>query len=92
MKPSARQVKTFQVCRYLLLIAAWYFAADSAFAQTEIQSFTGVIEGARSRGVAIDFVGNIYVSDFGDIVWTITPEGTLHELAGGRYGSSGNAI
>ena len=76
----------------LLLIAALYSAADSAFAQTQIQSFTGVIEGHGVGGVTIDFVGNIYVSDFGDIVWKITPEGKLHEFASGLYGSSGNAI
>src|SRR6266480_3251832 len=26
-------------------------------------------------GVTIDLVGNIYVADFGDVVWKITPEG-----------------
>lgn len=42
--------------------------------------------------MTIDLVGNIYVGDFGDVVWKITPEGELHDFATGFYGSSGNAI
>jgi DNA-binding beta-propeller fold protein YncE len=43
-------------------------------------------------GVTIDLVGNIYIADFGDFVWKITPEGERHEFASGLYGASGNAI
>src|SRR5262249_12045115 len=34
----------------------------------------------------------IYVADFGDFVWKITPEGERHVFASGLYGASGNAI
>ena len=49
-------------------------AAIPAGAQPEIRSLTPVIEGHNVGGVTIDLVGNIYVADFGDIVWKITPQ------------------
>lgn len=74
-------------CVYLLLLAA-----TTAHAQFAIRSLTGLIEGHQVGGVAIDLVGNIYVADFGDVVWKITPEGERQQLASGLYGASGNAI
>ena len=67
-------------------------AAIPARAQPEIRSLTPVIEGHNVGGVTIDLVGNIYVADFGDIVWKITPEGKRTVFATGLYGASGNAI
>jgi len=69
----------------LLLIA-------TANAETEIHSLTGVIEGHQVGGVTIDLIGNIYVADFADDVWKITPEGDRQLYATGFYGSSGNVI
>jgi sugar lactone lactonase YvrE len=70
----------------LLLLAA------TAHAHTEIRSLTGVIEGHLVGGVTIDMVGNVYVADFGDLVWKITPEGERQVFGSGFYGASGNAI
>ena len=78
--------------RGLLLVLALLFAAVSAPAQATIRSLTDVIEGHQVGGVTIDLVGNIYVADFGDVVWKITPEGERHEFASGFYGASGNAV
>jgi DNA-binding beta-propeller fold protein YncE len=78
--------------RALLFVLALLFAGVSARAQTTICSLTGIIEGHQVGGVTVDLAGNIYVADFGDIVWKITPEGERHEFASGFYGSSGNAI
>jgi len=64
----------------------------SARAETEIRSLTGVINGHSTGGVTTDLVGNIYIADFGDFVWKITPEGKRHVFASGLYGASGNAI
>ena len=66
--------------------------AVSAHAQTKIRSLTGLIEGHAVGGVTIDALGNIYVADFGETVWKITPEGERHVFASGLYGASGNAI
>src|SRR5207249_6439729 len=73
-------------------VLALLFAAASTRAQTEISSHTNVIDGHAVGGVTIDLVGNIYVADFGDVVWKITPEGKRHVFASGLYGASGNAI
>jgi DNA-binding beta-propeller fold protein YncE len=67
-------------------------AAMAAQARTTIRSLTGVIDGHQVGGVTIDLVGNLYVADFGDIVWKISPEGERQVLASGLYGASGNAI
>lgn len=71
---------------------ALLFATVSAPAQTKIRSLTNVIEGHAVGGVTVDLVGNIYVADFGDFVWKITPEGKRDVFASGLYGASGNAI
>jgi hypothetical protein len=65
---------------------------SAAREQTTIRSLTGLIEGHQVGGVSIDLIGNIYVADFGDVVWQITPEGERHVYASGLYGASGNAI
>jgi DNA-binding beta-propeller fold protein YncE len=78
--------------RVLLFASMLLFGTISAQPQTEIHSLTKIIEGHAVGGVTVDLVGNIYVADFGDFVWKITPEGERHEFASGFYGASGNAI
>jgi sugar lactone lactonase YvrE len=78
--------------RRALFVLVLLFAAVPSRAQTKIRSLTGVIEGHAVGGVTIDLVGNIFVADFGDVVWKITPEGERQEFASGLYGASGNAI
>lgn len=76
--------------RWCLL--ALLIGVGTARAQPTIRSFTGILEGHNVGGVTIDLVGNIYVADFGDVVWKITPEGEREVFASGLYGASGNAI
>ncbi len=76
----------------LLFVLALLFAPVSVRAETEIRSLTGIIEGHQVGGVTIDLIGNIYVADFGDLVWKIPPEGERQVFASGLYGASGNAI
>jgi DNA-binding beta-propeller fold protein YncE len=76
----------------LLFVSALFFAAGSLRAEIEIHSLTDVIAGHSTGGVTVDSLGNIYVADFGDVVWKITPDGQRHEFATGLYGASGNAI
>src|SRR4030095_4622039 len=78
--------------RALLFVLALLFAAASARAQTKIRSLTEVINGHSVGGVTVDAVGDLYVADFGDVVWKITPDGERHVFASGLYGASGNAI
>jgi len=85
-------VRSFRTALSAAIALALLFATVSARAQVEIRSFSGVIEGHSVGGVTIDLVGNIYVADFGDFVWKITPEGERQVFASGLYGASGNAI
>src|SRR5438552_4713699 len=78
--------------RALLFVFALLFVAVSAHAETKIHALTKVIEGHSTGGVTVDALGNIYVADFGEIVWKITPEGKRDVFASGLYGASGNAI
>jgi hypothetical protein len=73
-------------------VSALLFASAPARAQTKIRALSEVIEGHSVGGVTIDAIGNIYVADFGEVVWKVTPEGERHELASGLYGASGNAV
>lgn len=43
-------------------------------------------------GVVADALGFVYVADFRNAVWRLSPDGTLVKFADGLYGSSGNAI
>src|SRR5919108_1058341 len=78
--------------RVLLLVFGLLFVAVSAHAEAKIHALTKVIEGHSTGGVTVDALGNIYVADFGEIVWKITPEGKREVFASGLYGASGNAI
>jgi len=75
-----------------LFLLAFLFATVSVRAQAKIHSLTNVIEGHAVGGVTTDLLGNIYVADFGEFVWKITPEGKREVFASGLYGASGNAI
>src|SRR5213080_2367322 len=82
----------FGCSRALLFVFGLLFVAVSAHAETKIHALTKVIEGHSTGGVTVDALGNIYVADFGEIVWKITPEGKRDIFASGLYGASGNAI
>lgn len=86
-------------CEYLvqlarhgaLLALVLPFISGNAYTQS-IHALTDVMEGHQVGGVTVDSVGNLYVADFGDLVWKIPPEGQPHIFAEGFYGSSGNAV
>src|SRR5439155_8815866 len=82
----------FTRSRALLVVFGLLFVSVSAEAETKIHALTKVIEGHSTGGVTVDALGNIYVADFGEIVWKITPEGKRDVFASGLYGASGNAI
>jgi sugar lactone lactonase YvrE len=76
----------------LLLLASWPVAVAAQIADADIRAVTDVIRNHGVGGVALDLVGNIYVADFGETVFKITPAGERTVFATGLYGASGNAI
>jgi DNA-binding beta-propeller fold protein YncE len=83
-------LRTTVKCRGLVVWLLLLYAV-AAHAQS-IHPLTDIITGHQVGGVSVDAVGNLYVADFGDIVWKIPPEGQPQVFAQGFYGSSGNAI
>ena len=78
--------------RPIATAAALFLLSAPTGAQVEIRALTGTLEGHDVGGVTIDMIGNVYVADFGDIVWKVTPEGQRTTFVSGLYGTSGNAI
>jgi DNA-binding beta-propeller fold protein YncE len=78
--------------RASLIILALTLDVATGRTQVSIRALTDTIRGHNVGGVTIDLVGNIYVADFGDLVWKITPDGTRSVFAEGLYGASGNAV
>jgi len=70
----------FDRSRALLLVFGLLFVAVSAHAEIKIHALTKVIEGHSTGGVTVDALGNIYVADFGEIVWKITPKASVTHL------------
>jgi DNA-binding beta-propeller fold protein YncE len=78
--------------RLISLMALLLLSTAAAHAAVSIRSMTEVIENHSVGGVTVDLLGNIYVADFGEVVWKIPPGGERQLFASGLYGASGNAI
>ncbi len=86
---------------WLFAVIAW-FGVNPATAEDDGSAFAdqvGTLElsqklDARGNlgGVTIDQLGFLYVANFRDAVWRISPDGEVKELSRSLYGSSGNAI
>lgn len=59
--------------------------------QVEVTTATEVLDGAVG-GVAVDALGYLYVANFGNEVWRVSPFGEVEVFAKGLYGASGNAV
>ena len=66
--------------------------AAQAVSEPEIHAVTDYISNHAVGGVALDLVGNLYVADFAETVFKITPAGERTVFAIGFYGASGNAV
>ena len=72
----------------VLLAAQW---TDATAQGERVYSLTDTLVGGVG-GVAVDRAGRIYVADFAETVWKVTPDGRASVFATGFYGASGNAI
>ncbi len=77
----------------LRVVGVWIaFAAGMLTAQNlTVSTVAPNIDGAVG-GVAVDRLGYIYVADFRDKVWRISPWGDTEVFADGLYGASGNTV
>jgi sugar lactone lactonase YvrE len=60
-------------------------------ASVEVTTVTDTLPGAVG-GLTVDRLGYVYVADFGERVWKVSPFGEVTELATDLYGASGNAV
>jgi sugar lactone lactonase YvrE len=65
--------------------------AQAAPPTTSVRTLTDTLPGGVG-GVTVDRLGLIYVADFRETVWKVTPDGQATRFATGLYGASGNAI
>ena len=82
---------------FLAVVAAAPALADEAEAEFVDRVGTLTLDeelDARGNlgGMTVDRLGFLYVANFRDAVWRISPEGEVLELTRGLYGASGNAI
>lgn len=82
-----------------LFLACWTAAGRAPAAEreppgpisVEVTTLVGDLEGGVG-GLAVDRLGILYVADFGEKVWKVTPYGDVEVFADSLYGASGNAI
>lgn len=76
----------------LLLALCWAPALTSAAAPpVEVTTVAAELDGAVG-GVAVDRLGHVFVADFGEKVWKVSPWGEVEVFADSLYGTSGNTI
>lgn len=86
------------LCALIVAVIGASPATGSAAAQDRppeppipLTSVTDTLDGAVG-GVTVDRLGYVYIADFGEKVWRMSPWGDLEVFATGLYGASGNAI
>ncbi len=75
----------------VLMLAPAGLQAQAAPPSAKVRTLTDTLPGAVG-GVTVDRLGLIYVADFRETVWKVTPDGKATRFASGLYGASGNAI
>ncbi|MCE7993512.1 MAG: tetratricopeptide repeat protein [Roseivirga sp.] len=65
--------------------------AQSPKFEVNVSSFTDTLIG-RVGEIDRDVIGNLFVADFGEKVWKISPLGEVEVFTNTMYGSSGNAL
>lgn len=66
-------------------------ALARAVPPVEVTTLVDELDGAVG-GVAVDGLGNVFVADFGNKVWKISPWGDVEIFVDSLYGTSGNTV
>lgn len=82
---------SFAAVALATILAAPSYAQSSAPPGDRVRTVVDSLPGAVG-GVAVDRLGLIYVADFGEQVFKITPDGRVSVFATGLYGASGNTV
>lgn len=78
----------------LVLISSLFntsLLAQQAIPDVNVISLTDTLNGAVGE-IERDVMGNLFVADFGEKVWKVSPWGDVSVFSNRMYGSSGNAL
>jgi len=94
-----REMRSTTILVSAAAVIAFLALATLAVAEDDLSDSVATLElsqelDARGRlgGVTVDALGFLYVANFHDAVWRISPEGEVKTLTRSLYGSSGNAV
>ena len=73
-----------------LAFGFWAGDGESGY-RDQVDTLTEVLDGGVG-GVTTDGLGFIYVADFGEKVWKVTPQGQVSVFVDTMYGASGNGV
>lgn len=84
---STRLSRLATACALVAALASPLAADPPLAVETPVPELDGAV-----GGVAVDRLGFVYVADFGETVWKVSPGGEVEVFADSLYGASGNAI
>ena len=91
MPRTTRRMRAVTPLLLPLLTALLLPALADAVPPVEVTTLVEELDGAVG-GVAVDGLGNVFVANFRDKVWKISPWGDVEVFADSLYGASGNTI
>lgn len=85
-----KRLNTFSIVM-LISILSVNLQAQLPKLEVKVSSFTDTLVG-RVGEIDRDVIGNLFVADFGEKVWKVSPTGQVEVFTNTMYGSSGNAL
>lgn len=89
--PSYRILAGSMLLAPALLLPAVLTAQEATVRESPAAVNVTTLVATLDGGVAVDRAGFVYVADFRETVWKVTPDGRVRVLATGLYARSGNA-
>lgn len=91
MSHTTRGISAVTALLPALLLAILAPPSNLAAPPVEVTTLVEELDGAVG-GVAVDGLGNVFVADFGNKVWKVSPWGDVEVFVDSLYGTSGNTI
>jgi sugar lactone lactonase YvrE len=84
-------MRKIQALATVALLTLVFGSLSAAAVPLPVITLTETLDGGVG-GVTVDALGFVYVADFGEVVWKISPFGEVEVFVDTLYGTSGNAI
>ncbi len=86
-----KNLRTFFLSSILLFSLNGIALSQESIPEVNVVSLTDTLNGAVGE-IERDVIGNLFVADFGEKVWKISPWGDVSVFSDQMYGSSGNTL